>query len=434
MKFRNPFRRKEKSLTHTMDDGWVDTGWDWGYWQQNRSIKNMGVNATVEACISALSQTTAMCPIYHLVEGADGAITRKNGSNAERVMRDPNPYNTRSLFMNNAIRSMYFTGNAYAVARRDDRGAVGELHLMDPRSTRAVMDAETGNVFYYVTPQHNQPFQSVSEEDRIFPARNVLHLRIHTGHDPLKGETPLSAAAASVSANTAITGHQSKFFNNMSRPSGVLSTTEKLNKEQMVQLREAWERQSKGMDSGGIPILAGGLSWQGMSLSSQDAQMVEAFGMTIADISRAFRVPPPMVNDLTGATFNNSEQLNSWFLASGLGFLLEHIELELNKLFGLPFNERLNFDTRQLLRSDWKTRMEALSEGVLKGVYSPNEARAKEGLPPVAFGDEPRVQQQVVPLSAYDSSEPPPPEPEPTEEERAAIAYDLINKEMSAHG
>ena len=103
----------------------------------------------------------------------------------------------------------------------------------------------------------------------------------------------------------------------------------------------------------------------------------------------------------------------NWFLASGLGFLMEHIELELNKLFSLPFGQRLNFDTEALLRSDLETRIKTLGEGVIKGIYSPNEARRKIGLAPATNGDEPRVQQQVVPLSW---TEPPPPAPAPDPE------------------
>jgi hypothetical protein len=41
-----------------------------------------------------------------------------------------------------------------------------------------------------------------------------------------------------------------------------------------------------------------------------------------------------------------------------------------------------------------------LVRGVQGGVFSPNEARAEEDLPAVAYGDEPRVQVQVQPLSA----------------------------------
>ena len=187
----------------------------------------------------------------------------------------------------------------------------------------------------------------------------------------MKGVSPLTAAANSIAASNAITGHQAAFFNNMARPSGVLTTDANLNREQMLQLRDAVAKQTQGKDSGKVPILGNGLKWESMSLTSQDAQMVEAMGMTVSNISRVFRVPLPMINDLQGSTFNNAEQMVNWFLSSGLGFLLEHIELELNKLFGLPFSQRMNFNTKVLLRSDWKSQIETLGEGVLKGIYSP---------------------------------------------------------------
>jgi hypothetical protein len=60
-----------------------------------------------------------------------------------------------------------------------------------------------------------------------------------------------------------------------------------------------------------------------------------------------------------------------------------------------------------------KERIEALSHGVIGGIYAPNEARRMEGLPDVKFGDEPRVQQQVVPLS-FAGKVPPAPASPPT--------------------
>ena len=46
-----------------------------------------------------------------------------------------------------------------------------------------------------------------------------------------------------------------------------------------------------------------------------------------------------------------------------------------------------------------KDRIESLARGVQGGIFAPNEARNPEGLDSGPFGDEPRVQQQVVPLS-----------------------------------
>jgi hypothetical protein len=93
--------------------------------------------------------------------------------------------------------------------------------------------------------------------------------------------------------------------------------------------------------------------------------------------------------------------MQSW-IASGLGFCLNHIEEAFGLLFDLDGqpDEYVEFDTAALLRSAMKDRIDALARGVIGGIYAPNEARELEGLKSVPFGDEPRVQQQVVPLSA----------------------------------
>jgi hypothetical protein len=85
-----------------------------------------------------------------------------------------------------------------------------------------------------------------------------------------------------------------------------------------------------------------------------------------------------------------------------LGFALALVEQSFDRFFGLEGepDEWCEFSTDALLRSDPKDRIEMLARGVQSGIYSPNEARAAENLDAVPFGDEPRVQAQVIPLSA----------------------------------
>ena len=137
----------EKGYTLTNDEGWVNTSWDEGFWQQNRSISSMGLNETVEACVSAISQTVAMCPIVHRKENEDGSMDRMFGSNLERVMRFPNPYESRTGFFNNILRCMYFTGNGIAYATRDERGAISRLDLVDPKSSYGTFSAEDDSIW-----------------------------------------------------------------------------------------------------------------------------------------------------------------------------------------------------------------------------------------------------------------------------------------------
>jgi hypothetical protein len=72
----------------------------------------------------------------------------------------------------------------------------------------------------------------------------------------------------------------------------------------------------------------------------------------------------------------------------------------MDHFFGLSSwpDEYVEFDTRALLRSAYKDRIEGLARGVQGGIFAPNEARRSEDLPDAVNGDKPRVQQQVVPL------------------------------------
>ena len=83
------------------------------------------------------------------------------------------------------------------------------------------------------------------------------------------------------------------------------------------------------------------------------------------------------------------------------------MELALDSLFELPENQFIAFDAEALLRADFLARVDALTKGISGGLFSPNEARFKEGLEAKEGGDEPRVQAQVVPLSfAYKTPAP----------------------------
>jgi HK97 family phage portal protein len=383
-------------------EGVLSTGWPSNWWQLGYRPAGNGENGVAEAAIQTNAQGVAVCPPQHRRILPNGTRQLIQNSPFVRLLERPNAYQTRSDLMLNTVRSLLATGNAYWYLADGDERYAGlrvprEIHLLPPHSTRGVF-AEDGSVFYGT---QLQAWMEGGAFPAMLPARRIAHFKLHTGTDPLLGVSPLAAAAAALSANNAIMAHQAHFHLNMARPSGVLSTDQSLSVDQMRALRAAWKEQSTDLNSGGVPILASGLKWQNMSLSSTDAQMIEAFRMTVEDISRAFRVPLPLLNALQNATLNNAETLINFWLSTGLGFILNHVESAIDRAFDLPVDEKIDFDTNVLLRSDMKGRMEALKAGVIGGIYSPNEARALEGLPPATDGDEPRLQQQVVPLSFY---------------------------------
>jgi HK97 family phage portal protein len=220
---------------------------------------------------------------------------------------------------------------------------------------------------------------------------------------PLIGEAPLLAALDDLEMYDAIKRQQEQFFKNQARPSAVLSTDLVLDKDQVQALRDRWNEQSKGLYSGGVPILTAGLKVQPWTTQggARDMQIAELMQYSDNRIALLYRIPLAVLG-IQNTTAHNTEQLMSIWLGMGLGFCLNHIEEAIGNLFklqGQP-DEYVEFSTDALLRSARKDRIEMLVRGVQGGVFSPNEARAEEDLPAVEYGDSPRVQAQVIPLSA----------------------------------
>jgi HK97 family phage portal protein len=386
--------------------GWLtaEAGQNWNWWQLGYDpINPSSSSAIVEACVSAYSQTVAMCPGDHKRATGKGGVERVTTSALSRVLRKPNVYQSISDFLLNLTRSLYLDGNAYALGLRNDRYEISELHLMSPRESSPAVVPQTGDVFYRLGG--NDVIASRISGPLIVPARDVLHVRLHTSRQrypyPLIGETPLAAALPDIMTTNAITQQQIAFYANQARPSAVLSTDLVLDKDQVQALRDRWNEQVKGLQQGGTPILTAGLKVQPWGVPAKDAELADVMKLSGQNVALAYRIPLALLG-LGGTAYSSTEVMMQAWKASGLGFALNHIEEAFGLLFGLKGqpDEYLEFSTDALMRSALKDRIDALVRGVQGGIYAPNEARNQESLDSVEFGDEPRVQQQVVPLSA----------------------------------
>lgn len=422
--------------------GWLseDAGSYMNWWQLGYDVQTGGASSMVQACVSAYAETVAMCPGNHWAWTKEKGRERVTTSALVRILKRPNDYLSISDFLMNAVGQLYREGNAYALIIRNNRFEPSELHLMDSRQCAARLSV-TGEIFYHLGG--NPIIEARLGGNIVAPAREVLHLRLQTPRHPLVGETPLAAAALELAAGNAALQQQVRFFLNQSRPSFVLTTDQVLSKDQVTFLRESWNEQAKGLNRGGTPILSAGLKAQAIGSSAKDSELAGIVKMSDEAIARVFRVPMQIFGSTGGTPYASTEALMQSWRAGGLGFLLNHIEEAIGNLFklgGQP-DEYLEFDTAALLRSAFKERVEGWAAGVKGGIFDRNAARADFEMAPVAFGDEPWVQQQDIPLSvAGEAAKNPPPAPTPPavappvaaepdpEQERAAVA--LFEKEL----
>jgi HK97 family phage portal protein len=300
------------------------------------------------------------------------------------------------------VRDLYLEGNAYALALRNSRYEIDELHPMRA-SLSYPQVAMDGSIFYSLGGNTIIENRLGEEFLPYVPARDVLHIKLHSNqqvqYHPLVGVSPLLSAAIDIAASDAVKAQQLAFFTNQARPSFVLTTDLLLDKDQVDAARDRWNDHAAGLNAGGTVILTGGLKPMPISMRSRDAQIAELLKMSDQDIALVFRVPFALLG-ITGSPAGSAEAMIREWVAGGLGFCLNHVEEAFGQAFelkGQP-DEYVEFDTEALLRSAFKDRIAALKEGVTGGIFSPNEARNKEGLPDVKDGDSPRVQQQMVPL------------------------------------
>jgi len=398
--------------------GVVPASWPLNYWQCGHDPLPYGSSAVVYACRQAYAQTISMCPGTHWQSDGKGGRDRVTNSALSRILRKPNSYQSPSDFFLYLTDCLYGEGAAFGLAIRNKRYEISEIHLMDPRACSVAVGA-SGELYYSLAG--NAIVERLYADNRAalqqVPARDVLHLRFPDPRNPLRGIAPLQASLLEEAASNAVLAHNLAYLQNQGRPSGVIQTDISYhdNPDAALKLRESWNRQTQGPNSGGTPILTDGMKWVPAVVNSRDAQLAEFLQISDQRIATAYRVPLPMLSLQNSAGPQGStESMMGFWVSTGLGSGANLIEDGFGRLFALAGwpDDYLELDLEALLRANFRDRIEGLARGVQGGIFSPNEARAKEDLPAMPFGDEPRVQQQIVPLSAWDKVPEPTPRPD----------------------
>src|SRR5215831_3858177 len=183
--------------------GWLGSeGTSWNWWQKGYNVRPLGsINAMVEACISAYSQTLAMCPGDHWRSNDKGGRDRVTNSALSRILREPNDYQSISDFLLNMVRDLYLYGNAYALCLRNDRYEIDELHPM-LASLCWPQVAPDGSIFYSLGGNFIIENRLGEAFLPYVPARDVLHIKLHSNqqsqYHPLMGVSPLVYAALDI--------------------------------------------------------------------------------------------------------------------------------------------------------------------------------------------------------------------------------------------
>jgi len=358
-------------------------------------LQDIGTDSALQisaiwACVELRANIIASLPFfaYQTVNGQKNLA--RNSRLYSLLHESPNsrmtPYEFwRAMMMNHDLR-----GNAYA---RLDRAPDGEVIAMWP------MPAD--QVIPFVLDDGDMAYEyRIGADVAVLAQNSVLHLKNlgngTTGLSKLEfmRATTTEAARAQESA--------SKIFGNGGKPTGVLMLDSVLKDEQRERLRLRMKEMAEGSTSR-LYVLEANMKYQQISMSPEDLQLLDARKYGVEECCRWFGVPPVLVHHANVTTWGSGiEQLLDGFYKLTVRPTLVSIEQATRKRVMTPrqratMTGEFSFDA--LLRGSLKDRMEIYAKATQNGVYTRNEVRQLENLPPIEGAGELTVQSNLVPIA-----------------------------------
>lgn len=361
-------------------------------------------STAVFSCVSLISGLLAWLPLYIYRRDATGRALAE--THPLYPLLHDNPNDTMSGFIWRELIGvdLLLGGNHFSVIEYLGSGKVAGFYPV-PRHAVTIYKNKKGRLRYRI--QLEDGVEEIDQDD-------MLHVP-GLGFDGIQGLSAISNARQAVGLGLAMEEAMARMHSNGVKPSGVVTAEDGFGADPVVALRRVksqFEQAYAGLSNAGKTVfLDKGMKWSPMQISPADAETLAQRRFQIADIARAFGVPPFMIGetDKTTSWGSGLEQQTLGFLTFSLQRWLSRIEGELNrKLFASsPFY--VEFDREALLAMDASARGSYFASMIQNAGMKPNEVRRKLNLPDVDGGDQLFINSACVPLDKAGSNQTSPP-------------------------
>ena len=358
------------------------------------------VNATtamrvsaVAACVAKISGAIVSMPLHvYQLTGGDVPDRLPRDALWYLLNEQPSKQFTASSHWESVSMAQLLRGDAYSLIRRAMNGSIKEI-LPLPWGSVSPQRTPGEGVRYYV----NLPSHGIAT---WFDPEDILHFP-GLGFDDvtMRSMSVIQYGARSAIGNAlAMDEYSGQFFAEGAHPSIIISSAARMSPEQVTQLQTAFRNKYSGLaNAHKMPlVLTEGLTAKEISLSAEDAQLLEARKFQVLDVARAFGVPGFMINESTGSTSWGSgiESIGRSFVQYTLNPWLKKIEQELNrKLFPRDTGRFIEFYRDALIEGDSDAQAKYFRSalggpGSGDAHMTVNEVRRIKRMAPIADGDE----------------------------------------------
>jgi HK97 family phage portal protein len=346
-------------------------------------------HSVVWACVNLIAGIVGRLPAIVMQETSSGKRVADEHP-MYMAMRDmPNDEMTAQKFSETLTEHCLLNGNGYAqIMRRSGTKVAIGMNLLLPGQVEISREKTGQRRLIYIVSETGQ-------SDRAFyvtpgEPQDILHLK-GMGQDGIRGYSVLAMGRNSIGTAIAQERHLGRFFQMGGRRPYHLELGPMMkfeNEEKAGEWREGWQKRYATPYE--TPITPDGIKYVEDGSSMRDAQLIESRQWTVSEICRWFGVFPPLVAELGGTNNSITENLTLNFHKMTLSRWLDEWESEFKRCILTPKERSQGFslrhDTKQLLRTEFKTMMDAFSVGLQNGVFNSDYCRDQLDLDPIPNG------------------------------------------------
>jgi len=370
-----------------------EKAWNRSLWNLAGSQSLSGENVTEDSALTyaavwnaveLISSTIAALPL-NLMQGNEKQARIADDYRLHNVMHTQwNPLLSAKKGRQIQISNILTWGNSYDEIIRNGYGEVIQMWPIAPRRVSPYIDG--GEIFYEIMMD--------GKPNITLPKSKILHL-IGPSDDGFVGMSRIAMARKSLGLGMAMETFGSNYFGRGTHPSSVISYKNEIKdiKTAREAIKEVYSGLGKSHDLMMLPDA--GMEIKNLSMPMEDSQFLEGRQFSVQEVARWFNLPPHKLKDLTRSSFNNIESEDASFLRDRI--LPDLVELEqsydIQLLTDVERNRsgrgKLYFkhNVKGLLRADTAARTAFYQAMLDRGVFSINDVRDLEDMPPVKGGD-----------------------------------------------
>jgi HK97 family phage portal protein len=350
--------------------------------------------SVVWACVRLISQTIATLPaMVYRGDGANNRVVAADHPLYSLLHDQPNAEMTAVEFWETMVACVLMTGNGYA---RKDYNGVGDVISLWPMAPdrMTVRRMPDGSLRYTFSPHYGATEEF--DEDQLF------HIKGWSTNG-MVGLSPIAYARNSLGTAIAAEEAAGKFFANGLSASGFIQTGGVvLNKEQRDRFKATLREFQGSGNAGKTMLLEGPFTYNQLSITPDDAQLLATRQHSVEDICRWFDVDPSLIGQSSSRIASSAlEQQMLRFLTLTLRPWLSRIESRVRASIVKPGDRgsvNFEFNVEGLLRADSAGRAALYAVYAQNGLATRNEIRRRENMPTMDGGDVLTVQSNLVPL------------------------------------